>query len=114
VADLKRSADGSVENVAPGDVSPAGLREKVSFVIRTVDEKLKEIGASWSLATQVRVYTVHSLSALVPELILPVAGSGAHHGINWHYVYPPVVGLELEIDVRGVSREFVVAAQPHA
>jgi hypothetical protein len=108
MADLKRHADGSVENIAPGDVSPAGLKQKVSFVIRAVDEKLKEIGGSWDLATQVRIYTVHPIAALIPEVILPVIGPGAHHGITWHYVYPPVVGLELEIDVRGVLRESVI------
>jgi hypothetical protein len=109
IADLKRHADGSVENIAPGDVSPAGLKQKVSFVMQTVGEKLKEIGASWDLATQVRMYTVHPIGALIPEVILPVIGPGAHHGITWHYVYPPVAGLELEIDVRGVLRESVIS-----
>jgi hypothetical protein len=111
MADLKRHADGSVQNVAPGDLSPAGLREKVSFVIHAVDEKLKEIGGSWDLATQTRIYTVHPMDSLIPEIILPVIGAGAHHGITWHYVYPPVVDLELEIDVRGVLREFVISEQ---
>ena len=110
IADLKRHADGSVENIAAGDVSPAGLREKVSFVIHSVDEKLQEIGASWDLATQIRIYTVHAIGTLIPEVIVPLAGSGAHHGITWHYVYPPIVGLELEIDVRGVLRESVIPA----
>ena len=109
IADLKRHADGTVENVALGDVSPAGLREKVSFVMHAVEGKLEEIGASWNLATQIRIYTVHPIGALIPEVILPLIGSGAHHGITWHYVYPPVVGLELEIDVRGVLRESVVS-----
>ena len=90
-----------MENVA------GGLREKVSFVIQAVDQTLKEIGASWDLATQARIYTVHPIGTLIPEVILPVAGAGAHHGINWDYVYPPVAGLELEIDVRGVLREWM-------
>ena len=109
IADLKRHADGTVENIAPDDVSPAGLREKVSFVIHAVDENLREIGASWNLATQIRIYTVHPIGTLIPEVILPLIGSGAQHGVTWHYVYPPVVGLELEIDVRGVLRESVIS-----
>jgi hypothetical protein len=108
IADLRRHADGSVENVASGDVSARGLREKVSFVIGEVDEKLKEIGASWDLATQVRIYTMHQIGPLIPEIILPMIGSSALHGLTWHYVYPPVVGLELEIDVRGVLREQLI------
>jgi hypothetical protein len=110
-ADLKRNADGSVQNVAADDVSPAGLREKVSFVMHTVDENLKAIGASWDLATHIRIYTVQPIGAFIPEVIFPVAGPAAHHGITWHYVYPPVVGLELEIDVRGVLQESVLLGE---
>jgi hypothetical protein len=108
LADIKRHLGGSVENVAAGDVSAAGLREKVSFVIHAVDQTLKDIGVSWDLATQTRIYTVHPVGPLITDVILPVAGPAAHHGITWHYVYPPVVGLELEIDVRGVLRESVI------
>ncbi len=107
-ADLRFRPDGTPENVAAGDVSAAGLREKVSFVAEVVGSKVREIGASWDLATQIRIYTVHQIGALIPEVILPLVGSGARHGITWHYVYPPVVGLELEIDVRGVLREVVI------
>jgi hypothetical protein len=108
VADLRTDADGSVQNIAAGDVSLAGLTEKVSYVVHAVDGKLKEIGASWGLSTQIRIYTVRQIGALIPEIILPLVGSGAHHGITWHYVYPPVVGMELELDVRGVLRESVI------
>lgn len=107
-ADLRRNADGSIENVAAGDVSPAGLREKVAFVIQTVDENLKTIGASWDLVTNIRIYTVQPIGAFIPEVILRIAGPAAHRGITWHFVYPPVVGLELEIDVRGILQESVL------
>jgi hypothetical protein len=108
VADLKHQADGTVQSVAGGDASLAGLREKTAFVVHAVDGKLKEIGASWDLSTQIRIYTVHDIGPLIPEVILPLVGSGAHHGITWCYVYPPVVGLEMEIDARGVLHEFVI------
>jgi hypothetical protein len=111
MADLKRNADGSVENVAAGDISTGGLVQKASFIIQTLDEKLREIAASWSLVTQIRIYTVHPIDIIVREVILPTVGSAAHHGVTWYYVYPPVVGLELEIDARGVLREYVVKAQ---
>lgn len=107
-ADLRHKPDGTVENVAAGDTSEEGLREKVSFVARVVDGKLQEIGASWDLATQIRIYTVHQIGALFPEVILPLAGSGARHGLTWYYVRPPVEGLEVEIDVRGVLQEVVI------
>lgn len=107
-ADLRVKPDGTVENVAAGDTSAEGLREKVSFVARAVDVKLHELGASWDLATQIRIYTVHQVGALFPEVILPLVRSGARHGLTWHYVRPPVEGLEVEIDVRGVLQEVVI------
>lgn len=108
VADLRFRPDGTPENVAAGDTSVQGLKEKVSFVIRYVDGKVKDLGASWDLATQIRIYTVHQIGALIPDVILPVVGSGARHGVTWSYTRPPVVGLELEIDVRGVLQEVVI------
>ena len=107
-ADLRFKPDGTPENVAAGDTSAEGLREKVSFVARVVDGKLQEIAASWDLATQIRIYTVHQIGALFPEVILPLAGSGARHGLTWHYVRPPVEGLEVEIDVRGILQEVAI------
>jgi hypothetical protein len=107
-ADLRFRTDGTPENVAPGDTSAEGLREKVSFTANVVDGKLREIGATWDLATQIRIYTVHPIGALIPEVILPLVRSGARHGVTWHYVRPPVEGLEVEIDVRGVLREVVI------
>jgi len=108
LADIRLSAEGTVEAVAPGNVSPDGLREKVSFVVHEVEQKLREIGVSWNLSTQIRLYTMHQIGALLCDVILPAAGPGAHHGINWHFVYPPVVGIELEIDARAVLRESVI------
>jgi hypothetical protein len=107
-ADLRLRTDGTPENVAAGDTSPAGVREKVSFVIQNVDGKVREIGISWDLATQIRIYMVHEIGSLFSDVILPVVGSGARHGLTWHYVRPPVEGLEVEIDVRGVLQEIQI------
>jgi hypothetical protein len=29
-------------------------------------------------------------------------------GLTWHYARPPVIGLDYEMDARGVAREIVV------
>jgi hypothetical protein len=32
-------------------------------------------------------------------------GASAVHGLHWFYSRPPIVGLEFEMDLRGVRRE---------
>lgn len=107
-ADLKHLPEGAVEYVAEGDTSPAGLTEKVSFVTRRIDGQLQELGASWEQATHVRAYTVHPIGPQIAEVILPIAGPAARHGVTWHLVRPPVAGLEFELDARAVRQELVV------
>ena len=104
VANLKFAPDGTVDE--PN--SREGLKEKVSLIARTVDEKIQEIGANWALATQVRIYTVQPISDFFVQIILPLAGLGARHGLNWYYVLPPVQGMTVEIDVRGLLKEVVL------
>ena len=107
-ADLRIGPDGTVENVAGGDVSPSGLREKTVFVLEALSNTLRDLGASWNLATQIGIYTVHQIGPLIPELILPMAGPGSRNGMTWHYTKPPVQNLEIEIDVRAVLQELMV------
>lgn len=107
---LTFATSGIADSGAPAtaDVSPAGLRERVAFVVGAVAEKLKEIEASWDLSTQIRLYSVHPVGNLIPEVILPQVGSGAQHGITWHRLHPPVAGLELEMDARRVFTESII------
>jgi hypothetical protein len=37
-----------------------------------------------------------------------VAGPAAIHGVRWYPSHPPIVGLEYEMDLRGVARELVL------
>jgi hypothetical protein len=107
-ADLKHLAEGQVELVAGGDTSFQGLTEKVRFVSGRIDRQLAELGVSWSLATHVRAYAVHPIGPQIADVIVPMAGPAARHGITWDLVAPPVAGLDFELDVRAVLRDFVV------
>jgi hypothetical protein len=107
-ADLRIHPDGTVENVAAGDVSPAGLKEKVTFVLDSLESKMRDVGASWDLATQIAIYTVHPVGDIIAKVIVPRVASGGRNGIIWHYTKPPVVGLEVEIDVRAVLQELII------
>lgn len=88
------------------DTSPEGLREKVVFVIEEMEQRLSALGFGWKDAGSTQVYTVQNIGHLVGE---ELAARGAiQGGMVWYYVRPPVVGLDYEMDVRGVAREIML------
>ena len=56
--------------------------------------------------TATQVYTVHDLHPFLADEI--VRRGAARAGLTWHYARPPVVGLEYEMDCRGVADERVI------
>lgn len=95
--------------VAAGDTSPSGMRQKVEYVVRAVTARLGQLGVSFNDASHVEFYGSRGLDALVPDLVIPAAGNGAHRGVRWHYGRPPVQGLEIELEARNVAREILLA-----
>jgi hypothetical protein len=93
-------------SVRLNDTSPEGLREKAVFVIEEMEARLKALGFGWNDAVSTQVYTVQNIGHLVGELL--AKRGAAAGGVVWYYVRPPVVGLEYEMDVRGVARELLV------
>jgi hypothetical protein len=92
--------------VRPGDTSPEGLKAKATYVLGEMEARMAALGFSWEEATAVQVYTVHDLH---PFLAVEIVRRGAARlGLTWHYCRPPIVGLDYEMDCRGVSRERVV------
>jgi len=92
--------------IAPGDVSPAGMRRKAEHVIGALRERVAALGANWDEITGVQIYTVHSLDPLIDLL----ASNGLlHAGVTLFPSYPPLVDFDFEIDVRAVSAEYGVA-----
>jgi hypothetical protein len=47
--------------------------------------------------------------ALLPDVILGRMGAASIHGIRWFFSRPPIVGIEYEMDVRGVRSEIRLA-----
>jgi len=45
---------------------------------------------------------------LLADIVLLPAGATAIHGVRWFPSRPPVVGLEYEMDLRGVVREVLL------
>ncbi len=98
------------EFVAAGDTSATGLRQKLEFVLGRLDSTMQKLGVQWARATGVQLYTVHDVQPLLADVILPRIGDAGRRGIEWHHASPPVVGNELELDVRGTRMELVAGA----
>jgi hypothetical protein len=89
-----------------GDTSADGLREKARFVLGAMEERLAALGRSWADVTATQLYTVFDIyPAFADEFVQRGATAP---GLTWHYARPPVLGLDVEVDVRGVSRETVL------
>jgi hypothetical protein len=95
--------------VRRGDTSTDGLREKVRFVMGLMSGRLKGLGVTWDAATDVSMYTVHSVCTMLADEIIRPMGASAIHGVTWHYSKPPIISIEYEMDLRGVGREIVLS-----
>jgi hypothetical protein len=91
-----------------GDLSPAGLTEKIKFVMGLMEGRLQGLGVSWNEATVTEVYTVHNIHAFLSKEIVGRMKLGGAHGITWHYSRPPIETIEYEMDVRGIRHEIVL------
>lgn len=89
--------------VALGDVTPAGLVTKARFVMDLMEARLRGLGVNWSQVNAINVYTAHSLTPLLPEVILGRIGAASIHGAIWYYTRPPIQEIEFEMDVRGTA-----------
>lgn len=91
--------------IAKGDISPAGLLAKARWVLAEQERRLAALGFAWRDVTATQVYTVHDIHPFFASEL--VARGAAGGGITWHYVRPPVVDLDYEMDCRGVATERV-------
>jgi hypothetical protein len=90
-----------------GETSLDAIAEKGRYVLGVMETRMAALGADWNSTTAVQVYTVHDLYPFLETEI--VARGAARHGLTWHFCRPPVIGLEYEMDCRGVATERVVA-----
>ena len=94
--------------VRKGESGPDAMREKAAHVMGIMTERLLGLGAGWDLVTGVDVYTVHLLEGLLEDTVVPSIGPATRHGMVWIRSRPPVVGLEFEMDMRGVRSEITL------
>jgi hypothetical protein len=89
-----------------GDTSPDGLREKARFVLGAMENRMAALGRSWAEVTATQLYTVFDIHPALAEEFVRRGATTA--GLTWHYARPPVLGLDVEVDVRSLSREIVL------
>ena len=94
--------------IRPGDTSPESMREKATYVMQVMDQRLKGLGGDWDLINAVNVYTIFPLEGILEDILLPTMGPAHRHGIRWYYTRPPVVDIDFEMDLHGVVRERIL------
>lgn len=94
--------------VRGGETSPDAIREKAAFVMDVMQRRLRGLEADWGDVTALDVYTPHPIEPFVRDVLLAAAGPAAIHGVRWFPSRPPIIGLEYEMDMRGVARELVL------
>jgi hypothetical protein len=102
--DIRGSRHWPEDIVRHNETTIDAMREKAAHVMGIMQARLSGLGADWSQVTAVDVYTVHPLQPYLADEILAKIGPAAAHGLHWHYGRPPIIGLEFEMDMRGVRR----------
>lgn len=92
--------------VRPGDTSVEGMTEKARAVLGEMERRMGLLGFGWREATAAQIYTVYDIHPFVGSEI--VRRGAASHGMTWHFCRPPVVGLDYEMDCRGLTVERVL------
>ena len=89
-----------------GDTSPAGIAEKTRYVMGVMETRLRALGVAWPDVTTIDIYTAQELSKALVEEILKRSG---HNTLTWNYTRPPITDIEVELDLRGVRSDIVLA-----
>jgi hypothetical protein len=104
MGDRSQDADGIIRK---GETSPDAMKEKARFVMGIMQERMRALGAEWTRATTIDVYTAQPIFGCLEDILKP-AGPAAIHGLRWFPSRPPIQGLEFEVDLRGVLRELIL------
>ena len=103
--DIRGSRHWPEDIVRRNETSVDAMREKAAHVFNTMQARLDSLGGDWSQVTAVDIYTRHPLQPYLADEILLKMESAATNGIHWFYGRPPIIGLEFEMDMRGIRRE---------
>jgi len=88
------------------DLSPDGVRDKVRFTVRAMEQRLAAFGFAWKDTTGVQAYSIRDFHPVLADEL--VRRGATRSGLTWHFARPPVIDLEYEMDCRRVLREVVI------
>ena len=92
-------------DVRPGETTPDALQEKAASAMQAMRSGLAALEMDWSAVTALGIYTHHDVHAFLETEIIAPMGPTAMHGVHWYYGPPPIVGIEIEIDIRAIRQE---------
>ena len=92
--------------ICPNDVSPTGMKTKANWVLTEMERRMQSLGVNWSHMTSTQVYSVRDIHPVMETEL--VKRGAATMGLNWQWARPPVVGLDFEMDVRGIIQEHLI------
>ncbi|WP_332773338.1 2-amino-5-chloromuconate deaminase CnbZ [Phenylobacterium sp.] len=98
------------DTVRRGEDSADALLEKTICAVDGVLGRARALGATWDAAASVHLYSRQPLGQVLRRDVLARLGIVPAQGIIWHDTAPPVVELELEVDIRRYARELHLAA----
>ena len=88
--------------VAAGDVSPAGMKTKLEYVIGVIGGRLAELELGWNDTTHIDLYLVADAPQMWTTMLPALSGAGAR-GVRLHYARPPIIEAEVELEARGAA-----------
>lgn len=89
-----------------GETSPDAIRDKALTVLMHMETRMAPLGFTWADTTAAQIHTLHDIFPFLGGEI--VARGAARKGLTWHLDRPPIVGLEVLMDTRGVGIERVL------
>ena len=91
-----------------GQDSPAARTAKAAYVMQVMNDRLHGLGVDWHSVTAVNVYTACFDPQVAGGVVASSIGPARRLGTCWHWTRPPVIGIDFEMDLRGVQREQVI------
>lgn len=106
---LSGAADSNAQGpIRAGETSDDAIREKASYCMGELQERINELGLSWDDCTAFNVYTVFNIFPFLREVFLEPIGRAQWEGVRWYFTHAPIEGLAFEVDARRTLREVVI------
>jgi hypothetical protein len=104
-----RSTDFVISGAPEPDGTPGGLAAYWAAIVKELEARMSALGVGWSDATETQLYATLVDHELFASQDLPHFAEIVRPGMRWFFSRPPIDTLNIEVDVRRLSRETWVA-----